>query len=163
MRRNEPPFFMMPYGMGMPPQFMMDGGGNPRVPEIIVPPRVEKAMQFLNLLSQKTSPQVAATDHNIQEIEGQKLTEEEANAQATACNLLNEYFGGKLQPGSWEQLKSDAIKRQARRGKRKKNGPDKVSSILHCPMCGGGKKDCQLCQGSGTVFFTPGDGRGEEA
>ena len=82
MRRNEPPFFMM-QPMGMMPHMMMDQPQS-RVPEIVVPPRVEKALQFLNLLTQKTSPQVAATEHQIEEFKGQQLTDEEAAAQATA-------------------------------------------------------------------------------
>lgn len=155
MRRNEPPFFMM-QPMGMMPHMMMDQPQS-RVPEIVVPPRVEKALQFLNLLTQKTSPQVAATEHHIEEIKGQQLTDEEAAAQATACQLLNQYFAGKLQPDTWESLKVEAIKRQNRR---KKKGIDKrPSSVIHCPMCGVGgrpKKDCPMCSGAGTVFVSPG-------
>jgi hypothetical protein len=158
-RNNEQPFFMgMPMGMGM--QFA-PSEPQQRIDEIVVPPRIDKAMQFLNMLNRKTEVQVAASEHEIREVEGQKLTEEELTAQATACNLLNQYFAGQLAPDGWEKLKVEAIKRK---NIRKKKSQDRaVGSVINCPICGGGKvrKDCPLCEGTTTIVVYPGINKGE--
>jgi hypothetical protein len=110
-----------------------------------IPPRVEKALQFLSMCNQKTMSQAAVSDNQIQEIEGQKLTEEEQVAQATACNLLNQDFTGSLQPDIWEK-----------KDKKRKLEPMKV---LMCPGCAGAsepKENCPLCEGSGTIVVVAG-------
>lgn len=89
-------------------------------PENYVPPRVRVALQFLSVLAAKQAavpvkwgPQglmvegVGGADvatGGVEVVPGQKLTDEEAAAQATACNLLGQYFAGQLPPLPQERL-----------------------------------------------------------
>lgn len=120
----------------------------PRVPDIVVPARVVKAMEFLNTVTAKTAARAAANEMSIETIPGQKLSPEEENAQSAALNCLTHYFDGRLKMDEWEQLRHDAIKKQAETGVKK-------GTLCNCLMCGGlrrPKKDCPLCEGSGTVL-----------
>jgi len=142
---NDPPpnFTPVPVFMQQPPQPMMRA-------EAVVPARVRVAMEYLNLMSQKTMTHAAGNDLIIEQIPGQELTDEEASAQATACNMLENYFAGKMPPDYWERL--DAQDRAHDRGEE--------GTIMPCPNCGegvavGSAKECRLCCGNRFIFVTP--------
>lgn len=127
------PQFLMPF---FPPQMQEP---DRRVNQ--APVRVVTAMEFLRNLTNKTESQFAVNGMTIEEIPGQKLTDEEMIAQATACNLLNDYFGGRLKADEWEKAA------QAK---------SKPTIQLPCPKCL--SKDsvvpgevCELCHGVGTI------------
>lgn len=122
------------------------------VPEIIVPARVTKAMEFIEFISYKRIRRPAATDHTVEIVEPERQSDEEGTAYATACNLLNEYFGGKLKPDEWEQIRFDAIKKRLETGNRS-------GAVIACFGCGAGKgrapnPGCELCKGTGTLFVS---------
>lgn len=79
-----------------------------REPQLRVPPRVCVAMEFLNRLTAKTAivplPNYMGDGKlDYTPIDGQRLSDEEANAQATACNLLSRYFAGDLPDSPWDK------------------------------------------------------------
>lgn len=125
--------------------------------EVIIPARVEKALEFLGLLTFKTMDRAAASDSQVVEIEGQKLTAEEQSAQATALSLLEQYFAGKLQPDVWEGAKVKFEDKSAdAAGKKAKAGSMGDGSVIQCPAgCLGQYPDCKMCNGTGRVFVTP--------
>jgi len=141
-------FMMMPFPFG---QMMPDQQDiRPQVPDIIVPARVRIAMEFLNSLTVKGMTRAAVYESGAQEIKGQNLSDEEADAQATACNLLSQYFAGKLPPDQWESLRVDALKKQAATGEKNQKG-----MVLNCVMCSNRRqprRDCPLCEGSGVIL-----------
>lgn len=120
--------------------------GGQQAPEVLLPPRVQKAMQFVDMMTRKTQTGAAVSESMIELIDGQKLQDEEGAALATACNLLNEYFAGKLQPDVWELL---AIE--------KDNKPPQRRVMIFCISCGRGPADpaCQICHGAGNIYVTP--------
>lgn len=137
------PFFFMPM-MGPTPEY-----GRPEsIPDIVVPARINKAMEFLELMAMKTQTRAAVSENQIQQIEGQKLTVEEMTAQATACNLLNQYFAGQLPVDKWEEVRLTALQQKVE-NRKKTNRPMK---ILRCMACGGSDKNCPLCEGTGTLI-----------
>lgn len=126
--------------------------------EVIIPARVEKALEFLGLLTFKTMDRAAVSDSQVVEIEGQKLTAEETSAQATALSLLEQYFAGKLQPDVWEDAKVKFEDKSAEAaGKKSKEGKGMGDgSVIQCPAgCLGQCPDCKMCNGTGRVFVTP--------
>ena len=143
--RNAPPYmnpwFFPPWMQQPQEQQQM------RIPDIIVPARVDKALEFVALLTQKTMTRAAVNDSDIREIFGQKLTDEESVAHATACNLLTRYFAGKLQPDVWEEVKVSAIKKQ-------NDLQGRTGRVLNCIACQPGTpaKGCPLCNGTGRVL-----------
>ena len=121
------------------------------VPDIMVPARVRIAMDFLQTLTIKQMTRAAVYESGAEQIPGQKLSDEEADAQATACNLLSQYFAGKLSPDEWERIKVDALKKQAEQGEQK----NQKGMVLNCVMCSNRRsprKDCPLCEGSGIIL-----------
>lgn len=72
-----------------------------------VPPRVQVAMEFLRRLDSKTAvvplPTYSGDRYEVHPVDGQKLCDEEVAAQATACNLLSQYFAGKLTECQWDK------------------------------------------------------------
>lgn len=139
-----------PFG-GMPPwAWMMNQGPTQvQIPDIIVPARVNKAMEFFAIVSQKTATRAAMNDMYIEQIPGQKLTDEEANALATACNLLCSYFSGKLNPDVWESVRVDAARKHVETG-------GMTGRLLHCIGCQPGppRPGCPLCQGTGRIMVS---------
>lgn len=108
------------------------------------PARVRAALVFLNDLTMKTMNRVAATEHQIQEVDGQKLTEDEGSAQATACHLLSSYFAGTLKPDYWES-----------KNERHAGNP---GSVLRCFACADLREpmpECTLCNGAGRIVVYP--------
>jgi len=83
------------------PDFFDHGG--------IVPARVVAAMEFLDRLTHKTRTGAAINEDTIEKIDGQRLTTAESNAQATACNMLNDYFRGKMRPNYWERARPGIV------------------------------------------------------
>lgn len=149
---------MPPFGGGMPQFMFLPWGGGPEhhhdhnaPPDIIVPARINKAMEFLQLLSSKTMKRAAASDSSVIEIDGQTLSEEELNAQATACDLLSKYFAGKLQPDVWERLRYDALEQRVKTGGRE-GMVIRCIGCQHSPMP---NPSCELCKGSGKVIVMP--------
>jgi hypothetical protein len=117
------------------------------IPDIVVPARVNKALEFFSMVTHKTATRAVANDLAIEQIPGQKLTDEEANAMATACNLLSRYFSGTLPPDIWEEIRIRAVHRR----------PDGDSKIMNCPVCvQNGQIDsmCSTCGGSGKIMIT---------
>ncbi|SRR5258705_4768666 len=111
-------------------------------PEDKVPARVRVAMNWIGQCTHKTAPQVAISDIAIDEIEGQKLSQEEAVAHAEACAVLTKFFTGKLELTSEE--KKDREELAGGKG-----------TVLRCPMCAGNpmqQPSCTLCEGSGAVM-----------
>ena len=128
--------------MGLMPFQYPTREANPDLP----PARVRAAMEFVNSLTYKTMARVALNDLQIQEIPGQKLTDEELTAQATAFNLLSSYFSGRLKPDDWEKLDLEVP-----------NKSDQAGSVINCPICIGSssRADCILCKGRGQVVVYP--------
>lgn len=137
-------FMMMP----MMSPFPQEPPQQQQAPDIVVPARVRIAMEFLQSLTIKTMTRAAVSENQIDQIDGQKLTEEESNTQATACNLLGKYFAGRLEADSWEKIRVDALKKQ-------NDGKNPRGMVLNCVMCGTSRrprKDCPLCEGSGVIL-----------
>lgn len=144
-----------------PFQFMMPMfGPQQEAPEmvtadIVVPARVNKAMQFLSMLNDKQMDRAAASDNQIQIIDGKKLSPEEEATKQVALNMLAHYFDGNLQPDNWETIKSQSL--SCRNKKKAISGKLRAMS---CPACGGapGDKNCPLCDGKGTLVIVSGTG-----
>ena len=112
-----------------------------------IPPRVMVAMEFLQRCSAKTSllpmPTYSSDKVEYTPIDGQKLTDEEATAQATACDLLSRYFQGSLPECGWDKTDSEE----------QKDGLNQLR--IRCPNCGGSPTytpACQVCGGAGEVM-----------
>lgn len=154
---NPPPSGFGPMGFnpfGMPPwmwQMMQSQEKDEiHVPDVIVPARVEKALQFFAMASQKTADRAAISESQIEIIPGQKLIDEETCALATACNLLTKYFGGALPHDVWEKLRYEAQAKQLANS-------GNPGHLLHCFVCaksGRAQANCELCNGSGFVLVS---------
>ncbi len=125
-----------------------------QVPDIIVPARVNKALEFLGMITHKTQkrPVAVASESQI-EIEiipGQVLSDEENNTVATACNLLANYFAGKLQPDIWESVKVEGARKQIEQN-------TLPGRLMHCIACQHGPPNstCPLCNGTGRIMVSP--------
>lgn len=144
---------MQPFrGMGMlppwmMPMFMTEDQPRSQTPEIIVPARVNKAMEFLSHLSRKRQKGAAVSDNNIEVLTPDDLSNWEVNAQNSALQLLSNYFDGKLEPDRWEQARFEAMQRQA-------EGRDEDVTIIRCPMCSpfSPNPQCPLCHGNGRLL-----------
>ncbi len=117
---------------------------------VMVPARVDKAMEFLHLMMAKQTDKPTGGDQG-HTIDGLKLTDEESIASATACNLLNKYFAGQLPADDWDKLRLRKAKAKKRRVKRY------CGKAMSCPNCNGSKghKDCGLCNGAGRILINP--------
>lgn len=143
----------MPYGgmPWMPWMPWMQQGEQPQqqyMPDLIVPARVHQAMDFLALISQKTQQRAAASENQIELIDGQKLCGEEENARDSACVCLAKYFDGKLQPDVWEKLRYEFMRKRVEMAGRE-------GSILRCISCGSRpipNPSCELCKGTGRIM-----------
>lgn len=143
------------FGMGLPPflqGFIQQPEESRSNTEIPVPPRVIKAMEFLQALNNKAATQAVANGLNIEQIPGQKLSEEEETTKITACNLINQYFAGQLQPDTWEKLYIEDVK-DRRQEKRQEKTEVQAAAAL-CPACpdlNSPNMNCPLCRGRGIV------------
>lgn len=140
-----------PYNMGMIPPWMVPmpypSESRQSVPDIIVPARVNKAMDFLSLLARKRRPEAACSEHQVEVLEPDKLTSEETATQDAALQLLARYFDGKLEPDEWEKIRFEGLKKRAEMG-------GHVGRIIGCPGCHPLHPDpeCPLCDGRGKLF-----------
>lgn len=144
------PVYGMPYPFMWPmPQWPTEQAQQP-VSDDIVPARVNKAMEFMAMLTHKTMQRAAISEIAIELIDGQRLSPEEEYTATAALQLLSRYFDGKLKPDMWEMLPVAAMKRQAERG----NIP---GQLLHCIACTPGPANprCPLCHGTGRIMVTP--------
>ena len=100
---------------------------NPQEP----PLRVQIGLALLSHLTRKTQPQVAVTENQIETIPGQKLTDEEEGARATALNMFSHYFSGQLKPDTWE---NESLR--AAQG---------IPTMKFRCVCNGNNGDCPFC------------------
>ncbi len=116
----------------------------------IVPPRVQIAMEFLRRLTDKTAtiamPTYSSERVEFTPIDGQRLSDEEANAQATACNLLSQYFAGQLSRSEWD----DSEIQSSNLHNLKVKCPACRSNPIHVTMC-------EICGGVGEVMVVRAD------
>lgn len=146
---NPYPFpYMMPWGWPSGPQGP-DPSAN-RAAEAFVPARVEKALDFVAMMTHKTAPRIAVNDITVEVVDGQELTDDEGDTLATACHLLSSYFAGRSAPDYWEKLRVEAIRQRMQRT----NQPGR---LMTCMACGQDPKnvDCPFCYGSGLILITP--------
>jgi len=145
---GNPVFFMSPFGhpmMGMGPREQH----NPAT-DTFVPPRVEKAMEFVQMMMSKQQIRPAANDISIEQIPGQKLSHEEANTLAQACNYLTRYFEGDAALDVWERMRVKSIRTKMTPGVT-------TGRVINCIVCDPRRAnpDCILCHGAGTILCTP--------
>lgn len=142
MNPQQGPFgFMMPVGFGQPPQQQTI------LSRDNVPARIKCAVEVLEMLTEKTEEDLAfstsaAGGTDFERIPGQKLTAEEENLQATACNMLAKYLDGTLKATEAERTKGEQWQ------------------CMGCPFCGGGGrgpdgKKCAICSGGGSIAVAP--------
>lgn len=124
---------------------------------IPVPARVKVALQLLAALSFKTATKaVPGGEGEFHTIDGQSLTHAESNVQATACNLLNAYFLGKLRPDYWDKIVARQWQDEPLPEPVCSHGPEGPGHFLRCISCSQTPDDnCALCQGSGSIFIFP--------
>lgn len=112
------------------------------------PPRVLAAMAFLNQLTQKTAAKCAVNDISIEWHEGPKLLGHEVAAQIAACDLLTDYFRGKMKPDRFERLPERGL-----------TGMLELDGVITgCPACAGvgqvGAITCMYCKGRGRALIS---------
>lgn len=141
---------------GMPPWMMpmmqQEEQHPPQQPDMMIPPRVRQAMEFISMMTAKTQRRPAITENQIEIVEGQKLTDEEAGALAVANNMIARYFAGQLKPDCWEQLRYEAVKKRAEMG----GQPQRLINCVACNPSLPPSPQCPLCAGSGKLFVQPG-------
>ena len=134
-------------------------GGNQHLLGDTVPTRVLVAMEFLAYLTAKQQVRAVVNSVSIELIKGQALTTSESNAQASACNLLNDYFLGKVKPSHQERLQRDVVDSII--------APDGVLNtgrVIKCFACGFDqppRDGCLFCNGTGTLLTYPITNQGE--
>lgn len=116
-----------------------------------VPPRINKAIEFLELVALKRRRQAAATEHQMEIIEPDNLCAEEEATRDSALQCLTKYFDGKLENNAWEEL---SFKSTQNKIKQKAQGPI-LTRVCICPACNGKDKSCQMCEGHGKLIFEP--------
>lgn len=140
MSHGQPPHGMpMIFGLPVPQQREM------------APARVIVALNLLDSLTRKTEGEVAIWDTGSERYDGQRLTEEELNLQATACNLVTAYLNGTYKQTDLEK-RHNAKQAPAA-------GPGR---IIGCVGCGGQRhqpdnpnEPCVLCGGTAFILITP--------
>lgn len=153
-------------GNGIPPFLMPfmqqeDPRRNP-ADDAFVPPRINKAMEFLELLAMKRRKMAAATDHQVEVIDQDELNPEEELTQTAALQCLANYFDGKLENNTWEELRLQSIKDKMEQEKKKSKGPlIQMTRVCTCPACGGNDDSCGMCDGCGQLVFEPASGMPE--
>lgn len=118
--------------------------------EIEVPARVRVALVFLDQMTHKARPLVASNDLSIEWRDGQDLTTGEKHAQSAACNLLADYFSGKL------RLTNEEKKKVKKREKRD-YPQDTAGVFIRCVACQSDptrpiRENCALCHGTGELL-----------
>lgn len=123
------------------------------VPTNQAPARVLAAMSFLQDLTLKTMVRAAVDNHgSLQEVPGQKLSKEEQDAQAAACQLLADYFRTSYDLDQWENKQvGDACENPA-------VPSDRRGLLVNCFACPANnpRDGCMFCKGTGAVLvFSP--------
>ena len=157
------------FGGPIPPFLMpfMNEGDNRRSPadDAFVPPRINKAMEFLELLAMKRRVTAAGSDHQIETIEQDPLCAEEEGARDAALQCLAKYFDGRLEQNVWEDLRLQSIKSKVEREQQQPNLPEGVhvsmTRMCTCPQCGGNDPTCNMCDGCGQLVFEPANKEGQ--
>lgn len=127
------------------------GGPSFQSPAEQPPARVRVAVEFLQNLNFKTMDRIAVTDIEACCFDGDELSPTEECARDAACDLLTDYFMGKLKPSLWEQK---AISDK---------DPRSGGMVIRCMACGTVvQQDCIFCKGTGSllVFSTVSGGEG---
>lgn len=162
---KQPPFGgMMPMFMPMPFGFQQQGADNSeRAYDMVVPARVNKAMEFLGHIHHKQATRAAVYDLGVEQIPGVELCAEEEATRDAALKCLSDYFDGKLKPDQWEGLKYDFQKKAAEKHLSAPHGGAQVmqGAVLSCPKCSEpGNRACKFCNGTAQVMVTPMPGSG---
>lgn len=114
------------------------------------PARVTVAMEFFSRCTAKTMTRAAAAPQAlaVEIISGQQLTPPEEHALGAACDLLHDYFQGKLKSSESERIDLQ---------RRRYDAHEIAGNILQCPVCTahGTKKNCIVCKGTGGVVAYP--------
>ena len=117
-----------------------------------VPTRVAVSVVVLEHLTRKADFEIAIWESGSERYDGMKLTDEELNLQAKACNLLISYIDGSYKPTKDEEKVRASKSAQAA-------GPGR---IIGCVGCGGrgtqpedDRQPCVLCHGSRYTLITP--------
>jgi len=140
------------FGNQIPPFMLPFLEQNQKAPsDNFVPPRINKAIEFLELLSLKRRRQAAATDHQMEVIEPDDLCAEEEVTRDSALQCLAKYFDGKLENNNWEELSFQSIKNKT---SQRNQGPI-LTRVCSCPACNGKDKSCAMCEGHGKLVFEP--------
>lgn len=137
------PFFPFPFSPAPTPVYQQE-----------VPARIRAALSFLQDLNSKTMTRAAVSENDIEEIEGQELSQCEKDTQADACRMLSSYFDGTLKPNCWELDNSE---------EEVESPPNYTEGVrIKCPCSSPGRTtiNCHLCKGSGWVLVFP-DGGGQ--
>lgn len=157
---------------GMPPfLFPFFGGPGPeddRPPmyssaeEGYIPPRVLKAMEFLEMMwGMRVRKLPAASDNQVIEIDQPELTGSEQHARDCALQLMAAWFDNKLEPNEWEKLRMESINAKLQHMKermesQKKGGGKKgqIGSVIRCFACNPSQPhpNCMICGGHGKVL-----------
>lgn len=135
----------------MLPMMQQEDQHPPQQPDMMIPPRVRQAMEFISMLTAKTQDRPAITENQIEIVKGQKLTDEEQGALAVANNMIARYFAGQLKPDCWEQLRYDALKKKAESG----GVPQRLINCVACNPSLPPSPKCPLCAGSGKLLVQP--------
>lgn len=118
-----------------------------------VPARVEVAMELLRMLTAKTGdlPAAGFSCLNVEVVPGQTLSPEEEYARDHACQMLGEYFQGKMPPDLMEQAWLERMK-----------PPEALQPggmVIRCLACQDGvasnKRHCKMCRGAGSLVVYP--------
>lgn len=113
-----------------------------------VPARVKVAITYLEEINEKTAPKIALSDTTHETVDGQELSGPEIQAQTAACNLLTQYFQGKLEPSLWE---SAQLAQSTALDDNHQPLPAEIKSI-ECPFCKG--KGCPMCLNKGRLMWS---------
>jgi hypothetical protein len=139
------PFFIMPQPHQQPPQQPIREH---------VPSRVFAALTCMEHLTKKAEFDIAIWESGSTCYDGMKLTDEELNLQAKACNLLISYIDGTFK--LTEEEKKHRAKQQAQA-----TGPGQILHCLGCARTGvdpeNRNQPCPLCRGKRYILVTPVD------
>lgn len=124
------------------------------------PMRVEKAMEFLQHLNTITATRIAVTEHQVHEVEGRALSDEERDVRDSALMVVRQYFEGKLKPDMWELLRYDLHSSKIQAATAIQKAASAVQSaggkVMDCPQCPRpGNAGCHFCSGTAKIVVTP--------
>lgn len=165
--------FIFGGGHGMPPMMLpfMGEQNSSASKDAFVPPRIDKAMEFLELmaLKQRKVPLTNEMGNVTDTIDGHELKPEEESTETAALQCLMKYFDGDLENNQWEEIRYSTLKneeiidlaeRAAERAAAKSMlpmpggiGGSGIQKTMKCPSCKGQDEECPICEGSGAIYF----------